>query len=59
MDKVSELLEQIATLSVEMNKTIDDEIKDDIDRFALLTKTNAMDFEIHEIRKHLEEIKRA
>ena len=53
MDKISELLEQMATISIEMNQAIN-KVKDDIDRFALLTKANALDYEIHGIRQYLE-----
>lgn len=58
MDRVSELLEQIAIISNELSQTITDEVKDDIDRGLLLTEVNALDYDIHEIRKHLERINR-
>lgn len=55
MNLVSELLEQIATTSIALNRAIEDNIKDDTDRFALLTKANALDYTIHEIRKYLKD----
>ena len=58
MDEISNLLEQIATISVKMTKAIDSGIKDDTDRFSLLTKANTLDYDIHEIRKQLEKLNR-
>ncbi len=56
MDIVSELLEEIATTSIALSQAIDDNVKDDTNRFSLLTKANALDYDIHEIRKYLEKL---
>jgi len=58
MDRISDLLEQIATISIELSSAIDSEIENDTDRFALLTKANALDYEVHEIRQHLGRLNR-
>ncbi len=53
MDTISELLEDMATISIALNRAIDN-IIDDTDRFALQRKANAVDYAMHEIRKYLE-----
>lgn len=54
MDTISELLEEMATTSIALSRAID-RIEDDTDRFTLLTKANALDYDMHEIRKYLAE----
>lgn len=56
MDIISELLEEMATTSIALSRAIEDNVKDDIDRGALLTKANTCDYDIHEIRKYLEKM---
>ncbi len=53
MDTVSELLEDMATTSIALSRAID-KIENDTDRFLLFDMANAIDYDIHEIRKHLE-----
>lgn len=57
MDLVTELLEEIVTTSIALNRAINDTVENDVDRFELLNKANAIDYEVHELRKHLERLK--
>ena len=58
MDRISDLLEQIATISIELSQAITDEVKDDMDKGLLLTEANTLDYHVHEIRQHLERLNR-
>ena len=58
MDILSELLEEMATTSIALSRAINENVEDDTDRFALLTKVNALDYETHEVRKYLEKMNR-
>ena len=57
MDIISELLEEMATTSIALNRAID-KVKNDRDRFLLFDMANAIDYDIHEIRKHTEKMSR-
>ncbi len=58
MDIISELLEQMATTSIALNRAIADNTEDDIQRGLLLTEVNTIDHYIHVVRQHLEGLNR-
>ena len=53
MDIISELLEDMATTSIALNRAIADNTEDDIERGLLLTEANTIDHYIHVLRQHL------